>query len=71
MNLAEASAENFNDCVPDDMAAAITHRYASISYDANDLSYSTQFTYNRQAGTFSFLNEWVGLEGQLPTPERG
>ncbi len=71
VNLAEASAENFNDCAPDDMAAAITHRYASISYDANDLSYSTQFTYNRQAGAFSFLNDWVGLEGQLSTLNMG
>lgn len=71
VNLAEASAENFNDCAPDDMAAAITHRYASISYDANDLSYVTQFTYNRQAGAFSFLNDWVGLEEQLSTLNMG
>ncbi len=71
VNLAEASAESFNDCAPDDMAAAITHRYATISYDANDLSYSTQFTYNRQAGTFSFLNDWVGLEAQLSSLNMG
>lgn len=71
VNLADASAENFNDCAPDDMAAAITHRYAVISYNANDLSYVTQFTYNRQAGAFSFLNDWVGLEGQLSTLNMG
>ncbi|WP_279458656.1 hypothetical protein [Aeromonas veronii] len=71
VNLAEASAESFNDCAPDDMAAAITHRYTTISYDANDLSYVTQFIYNRQAGAFSFLNDWVGLEGQLSTLNMG
>ncbi|WP_421249074.1 hypothetical protein [Aeromonas sanarellii] len=44
------------------MAPAITHRYA-----ANDLSYVTQFIYNRHACAFSFLNDWVDLEGQLAT----
>lgn len=71
VNLAEASAENFNDCAPDDMAAAITHRYAVISYNANDLSYVTQFTYNRQVGAFSFLNDWVGLEDELSSLNMG
>lgn len=71
VNLAKTSAESFNDCAPDDMAAAITHRYAFINYSNNDLSYSTQFIYNRQAGAFSFLNDWVGLEGQLSTLNMG
>lgn len=70
-NLSNTSAESFDDCTPDDMAAAITHRYAFINYSNNDLSYSTQFMYNRQAGAFSFLNDWVGLEGQLPTLNMG
>ncbi|WP_059169485.1 hypothetical protein [Aeromonas salmonicida] len=70
-NLAKTSAESFNDCAPDDMAAAITHRYAFINYSNNDLSYSTQFIYNRQAGAFSFLSDWVGLEGQLSTLNMG
>lgn len=65
VNLANGAAETFEDCVPDNMADAITHRYANISYSKNDTSYTTQFTYNRQSGSFSFLNGWVGLAEQL------
>jgi hypothetical protein len=65
VNLANGAAETFEDCVPDNMADAITHRYAFINYSDNGLSYASQFIYNRQSGSFGFLNNWVGLKEQL------
>ena len=65
VNLANGAAQTFADCVPENMAAAITHRYAFINYSDSGISYASQFTYNRQSGNFSFLNDWVGLAEQL------
>lgn len=65
VNLANSTADSFADCIPEDMASAITHRYAFVNYSTNGVSYASQFTYNRQSGNFSFLNDWVGLSGQL------
>ena len=62
VNLANGEAQVFADCIPEDLAGAITHRYATVSYKDIEADYSSQFVYFLgDSNSFPFLNDWVGL----------
>lgn len=62
INLTNNNANTFEDCIPSDIAQAITHRYAMVDYTENNDRFSSQFGYDRNAGSFPFLSDWVGFE---------
>lgn len=61
VNLANGEAQTFADCIPEDLAGAITHRYALVGYQEEGAGYGSQFAYQRNAGSFPFLSDWVGM----------
>jgi len=57
VNLANGEAQVFADCIPEDLAGAITHRYATVSYKDIEADYSSQFVYFLgDSNSFPFLN---------------
>lgn len=62
VNLVNFSANEFADCVIDNLADAVTHRYTSVEYKDTDVKYISEFDYTRVAGGFPFLSEWVGVQ---------
>lgn len=62
VNLANGAAQVFADCIPEDLAGAITHRYATIGYKDAGADYSSQFVYFLGgSGSFPFLSDWIGM----------
>lgn len=62
VNLAGGEAGVFADCIPENLAEAITGRYALISYKDSDADYSSQFAYFLGgSASFPFLSDWVGI----------
>lgn len=62
VNLAGGEAQVFADCIPEDLAGAITHRYATVGYKDTGADYSSQFVYFLgDSGSFLFLSDWVGM----------
>ncbi|WP_429183221.1 hypothetical protein [Aeromonas rivipollensis] len=62
VNLANGEAQVFADCVPEDLAGAITHRYATVGYKDAEADYSSQFVYFLDgSNSFPFLNDWAGM----------
>ncbi|QQQ11835.1 hypothetical protein JJL53_12295 [Aeromonas media] len=62
VNLANGEAQVFADCVPEDLAGAITHRYATAGYKDAEADYSSQFVYFLGgSNSFPFLNDWIGM----------
>ncbi|RWT29229.1 hypothetical protein DN612_16540 [Aeromonas caviae] len=62
VNLANGAAQVFADCIPEDLAGVITHRYATIGYKDAGADYSSQFVYFLGgSNSFPFLNDWVGM----------
>lgn len=62
VNLANGEAQVFADCIPEDLAGAITHRYATVRYKDAEADYSSQFVYFLGgSNSFPFLNDWVGM----------
>src|SRR5690606_13654578 len=62
VNLAGGEAQVFTDCIPEDLAGAITHRYATVGYKDTGANYSSQFVYFLgDSGSFPFLSDWVGM----------
>lgn len=61
VNLANGEAQVFADCIPEDLAEAITHRYVLVGYKEAEAEHLSQFSYIRNAGSFPFLSDWVGM----------
>ena len=69
-NLISKSAEQFNDCLVSDFAEAITHRYAFIDYQDNDIDYGSQFIFYKENGVFSDLNNWTDFSSVTETLDK-
>ena len=68
VNLANREAQTFEDCIPENLAGAITHRYATVGYKAEGADYSSQFVYFLGgSGCFPFLSNWVGMANDHAT----
>ncbi|MNQ09690.1 hypothetical protein D3C85_225110 [compost metagenome] len=61
VNLANGEAQVFADCIPEGLAGTITHRYAIVGYKEAEAEHLSQFSYTRNAGSFPFLSDWVGM----------
>lgn len=62
VNLANGEAQAFEECIPENLTGAITHRYATVGYKAEGANYSSQFVYFLGgSASFPFLSNWVGM----------
>ncbi len=62
VNLANGEAQVFADCIPENVADAVTHRYAIVGYKEAETVYSGQFVYFLNgSNSFPFLSDWVGM----------
>lgn len=66
VNLVNFGATEVQDCVVDNMAEVVTHRYAILDYKENGADLVSQFVYSYN-GSFPFLNNWVGIRDTVST----
>lgn len=67
VNKADFQADTFEECVIDNLNEAITHRSASVGSTVDGVGSNATFFYDRQAGSFPFLNDWVDIGDTLST----
>lgn len=67
VNLVNFRADSFQQCVIDNLADVVTHRYAIVDFKEMDANTISQFTYQRVSGSFPFLSDWVGIGSTVST----
>lgn len=64
-NLVAFQADTFEECVIDNLNESVTNRNASVTNTVDGVKSTAEFIYDRQAGSFPFLNEWVDMGNTL------
>lgn len=64
-NLVGFQANTFEECVIDNIGDAVTQRTASVANTVGGVKSIAEFLYDRQAGGFPFLNDWVDMSSTL------
>lgn len=64
-NLVNFKADTFNECVIDNLQEAVSGRTVSVTSTQDNVSSTAYFMYHRNAGSFSFLNDWVDMSSTL------
>lgn len=64
-NLVAFQADTFEECVIDNLGEAVTQRTAAVTNTVDGVKSIAEFQYDRQAGSFPFLNDWIDMGNSL------
>ena len=60
-NLVNFQANSFEECVIDNLVDVVTQRHVAVEVTNGDVKSTGEFIYDRQAGSFPFLNDWIDV----------
>jgi len=60
-NLVNFQANSFEECAIDNLVDVVTQRHVAVEVTNGDVKSTGEFIYDRQAGSFPFLNDWIDV----------